>query len=96
MKSILKTLFTLVALAITLGLGYFLYVQRGQLEDTSNFGDSTTASIKAAKFLNQLNDLKTIELSGDLLSDGRFSSLVQFSSPIQSEEIGRQNPFESN
>lgn len=95
MKSFFKTLMMLVALLVTAGLGYYLYVNRS-LQDSSNNGIATDVSAEAAVFLHRLNELKEIELNSDILSDERFSSLNTFSAPVVAEEIGRTNPFEVN
>ena len=93
MKSILSTLFTILALLITVGLGYYLYVQRG-IEDVSNTGLEADISTEAALFLARLNEIQEIQLSSEVLSDARFTSLLTYSTPIQDEPLGRENPFE--
>ena len=96
MKSILKTFFIVLALVVTAGLGYYLFVYQTSLENTSNATFNNDVATKAARFLKKLNELKEIELNSDILSDGRFSSLTTFTAPVQQEQIGRTNPFDVN
>jgi hypothetical protein len=93
MTSTLKNLFVLLAFLGTLGLGYFVYFGNPELEDVSNSG-AADVDLKAARFLARINDLKQIQLNGDILSDIRFGSLVDFSGEVSPEEIGRENPFD--
>ncbi len=93
MFSFLKNLLIGIALLVTLGLGYYLYIYQPSLEDDSNAGIREDVSLKAARFLAQLNELKEIELNSDILSDERFSSLQTYTTAVQAEKVGRSNPF---
>lgn len=97
MLSLLKNIFIVLALVATVGLGYFMYTQRNNgLSDSSNSALANDVAAEAAAFLERLNELKSIELETDILSDPRFSSLSNFTAPTQAEPIGRSNPFELN
>jgi hypothetical protein len=95
MTALLKNLLLLLGLLATLGLGYFVFFGNPELEDTSNLG-AAELDLKAARFLARVNELKQIELQGDILSDQRFGSLVNFSGEVVSEAVGSENPFISN
>jgi hypothetical protein len=94
MFSLIKNLFILVALIVTIVIGYYLYVQRNAaLLENQQVLDVT---VEAAFFLSQLNELKKIELDTAVLGGEKFTSLQTFSNPVTSEEIGRPNPFIAN
>jgi len=97
MVSLLKNILILGALIATLGVGYFMYVERNSaLSDASNDALADDIEAEAAAFLTRLNELKNIQLETDILSDPRFSSLSNFTAPTLAEPIGRSNPFELN
>ncbi len=93
MFSLIKNTLIVLALLLTVALGYYLYIYSPGLEDSSNAGVRDDVSLKAARFLAQLNELKKIELNSDVLSDERFSSLTSFTSLVTVEKVGRANPF---
>lgn len=75
-------------------LGYYLFV----VNDTSvitvdNEQVSLQAEAETQSFLRRLNELKTIELSGELFSDNRFTSLVDSATPVRPESVGRVDPL---
>jgi hypothetical protein len=95
MSSFLKKLFVFSSLVVTLALGYYIYSQNA----TSVSSDMTlgnSAEIESADFLRRLNELKAIQLDETFFSDPRFYSLTDFSSPVQTEQVGDPNPFEVN
>ncbi len=95
MFSLLKQLLILLALLVTVGLGYYLFTQNsGGLEDTTNASGTQVVALEAADFLNHLNELKAIELDGSIFSDPRFSYLTNFTRTVEPEAVGgRENPF---
>ncbi len=92
MFTILKNTIILIAFFATLVLGYFLYIRPASLDD-SNANLQVEITYKANRFVQRLNELKQVELSGDILADRRFSSLVSYTPPVQPEPVGRENPF---
>jgi len=77
--------------------GYFVYMQNQQSGLNTQRPDANEIAIKANDFLKQLDELKSVSLDTDVLQDARFSSLVDFSTPIQIEPTGvRGNPFSDN
>ncbi len=97
MASIIQNIFIFLVL-IGIGVfGYFVYMQNQKAGLDTQRPDAGQIAIKANDFLRQLEDLKTVTLDTDVLQDARFSSLVDFSTPIQIEPTGvRSNPFSDN
>ena len=83
----------LIALAI---FGYYLYITQSQavIAVDNNTRVSNQAAAETQEFLRRLNELKTVDLEGDLFIDPRFQSLVDYSTPIVPSSVGRSNPFE--
>lgn len=96
MASILKNIFIVLALLATAGLGYYLYLDQNSALQATDMALSGDIAMETADFLRKLNELKAIEIDGSIFSDERFSSLTNFSVPIEAEPIGRTNPFELN
>lgn len=97
MSSLFQNILIFVGLVGLVGFGYFLYSQNERLNLSA--GDAATSNqiaIEASDFLRRLNDLKAITLDTEILNDPRFSSLVNYSAPLQTESVGRTNPFENN
>ncbi len=95
MSSTLKNLLLALALMVTLGFGYFVYFGNPQLEDISNSDIDHSIDTKAAQFIARLNELKTLSLNSDILSDPRFVSLRSFGTEVSPDTVGKENPFES-
>lgn len=95
MSSIIQNVIILGGIIVILGLGYFLYTQNSQLDAGS---DGFNAQIEAenAEFLRRLNELKAIELNGEIFLDLRFLSFVDFSIPVFPEAVGDNRPFDAN
>lgn len=95
MISLLKKLFIVIALGVTIALGYYLFVHKSA-SDVSDGSVGLRVEIETRDFLISLNELKSINLDSGIFSDPRFYSLENFNSPIETEPIGRDNPFELN
>ncbi len=93
MVSILKNIFILLALCVTIGLGYYLYTQNKSalLEDGGVLSDNV--ELESAEFLRRLNQLEAVELNGDIFYDPRFSSLLVVSPEVVAQPIGKSLPF---
>lgn len=94
MSSLIQNLLIVLGLVVVMALGYYLYTQN-QMSTLSLSDDpiSTQLSAESAMFLRKLNDLKQIELDGSLFSDPRFRSLIDNSTPVIEDPVGRPNPF---
>ena len=95
MISILKNIVVVIALIATIALGYFLYIRPSSFND-SNLNVQLEITYKVGRFVQRLNELKQIQITGDILADQRFSSLTSFTQPIQAEPLGSENPFAVN
>lgn len=94
MSSNLQNLLVLLGLVCIAGLGYYLYTQKQASTLDIEGGTSVSqANVESAAFLQKLNELKEIELNGQLFSDPRFQSLVNNRQPVIEEPVGRANPF---
>ena len=81
----------LIALA---ALGYYLFViNDSSVIKVNNEQVSLQAEAETQDFLRRLNELKTVELSDTLFTNTGFLRLVDYSTPIQPQEVGRENPF---
>ena len=53
----------------------------------------TQSQIVGNEIISALNQIQTLNLSSDIFSDPVFRSLIDRSSPIPSEAVGKSNPF---
>lgn len=94
MSSLLKNILFALALAVILWLGYKLFIAS---DDVSlmplNAEIVTEASRDTQAFLQTLQQLREITLSGQIFTDARFQSLVDYRQAIIAEPVGRPNPF---
>lgn len=94
MTSFVKNGLTLIGLIIVGGLGYYLFVIQADSDislDSENALGS--AQIASERFLRELDEIKTFELSNEIFTDQRFRSFVDFTLPVSEQPIGRTNPF---
>ena len=95
MSSFLQNALILLGLTLIVGLGYFLYTQNSGLDvATQNAAVTMQIELETADFLRRLNELKAIELNGDIFTDERFASLIRFSPQLLDQPLGKSNPFE--
>ena len=94
MTPFVKNGLTVLVLIIIVAGGYYLYNLR--TSSNLNTGQLATSESKIAsdRFVRELEKIRKIDLNGNLFQDPRFNSLVNFSQPIESQEVGRDNPFE--
>jgi hypothetical protein len=76
--------------------GYFLYTQQSTL--VLDGGDSDEAVYinmltNTDVFITRSQELSSIELTMGVLDDARFRSLRRFTDDVESQPIGRDNPF---
>lgn len=93
MSSIVKT--TIIVLVIA-GVGFFGYNYLTRVDTPSDIliqQDSANTSKMGAEVLTALNQLKTLKLDSSIFQDKTFVSLRDFSKPLNSEPVGRLNPF---
>ena len=96
MNSLLKNSLIVLALLATAALGYYLFVlDNSGVVAVGNQRVTEQAELETQEFLQRLNELKDIELSGAIFVDERFRSLQDNSRPISPVSVGRSNPFQS-
>lgn len=55
----------------------------------------TQSQVVGNEIISALNQIQTLNLNNDIFSDPVFRSLVDRSSPIPGEPVGKSNPFSS-
>jgi len=97
MASILKNILVLLSLLFVLAFGYYLYVQNGSASlDTGTSQVSLDVQAEASAFLVKLAELKAINLDNSIFMDPRFMYLVQYSTEVEPELFGLENPFSTD
>ncbi|MAZ56477.1 hypothetical protein CL653_01680 [bacterium] len=92
----MKKTIAVLGFIILVGFGYKLFIMKDDSEIMNNpdiVGNA--ARLETEEFLRRLNDLKQIELKTEVLSDNRFTGLVDYSRTIKPSLVGRDNPFGS-
>lgn len=95
MSGLIKNLLFALGLALILWLGYAVFFADDE-EDLAveNTSLTSAAARDTQDFLVLFNQLKEIELEQTLFNDPAFNSLIDYRQPIESEPVGRVNPFE--
>ncbi len=91
-KIIIATFLTLALLFV----GSFFFSSTSHADAFLTSSDPSTlsdSSLLAQKFINQINLLSRVDLSGAFFQDKAFMSLQDYSQPLPDEAIGRDNPF---
>jgi len=92
MSALIQNILIIGGILVILGLGYFMYTQDARLDTKTQL--SAQVAAESEQFLRRLNELKAIELNGDLFSDPRFVSLINYQVPVLPEPIGNKTPFD--
>jgi hypothetical protein len=95
MVTIIKNIVILIALLLTLVLGYYIFIQNNS-DISNNEAVINDVALESQQFIALLNELKSIQIDSSVFSDPRFTSLRNLSMPIEPEAISRDNPFELN
>ena len=94
MSSFLKNILLALGLALILWLGYrFFFGGSDAALTAQNAMVISQASRDTEVFLRTLQQLRGIQLNGELFHDTRFTSLTDYRRPIVAEPVGRHNPF---
>ncbi len=93
MSGLIRNLLLALGLAVILYLGYVVFIQTDDAATSVSGAATSEALLSAQEFLATLQQLKAIELKGDVLSDPRFTSLDDIRKPDIPEDAGRENPF---
>jgi len=92
MNSKLQNIFIVIGIIAIGGIGYYLFVQDGDISLKNAEIDNQVAA-ETAVFLQKLNELKGMKLQGDIFNDERFMSLVNWTTTVVPVPVGRANPF---
>ena len=94
MTPLIKNILIFGGLIALAAMGYYLFiVNDSSVIQVNNEQVSMQAEAETQDFLRRLNELKTVELSDALFTETSFIRLVDYSTPIQTQEVGRENPF---
>ncbi len=86
----------ILGFVVLVGFGYKLFIMKDDAELASNSSMvNNVARQETEEFLRRLNDLKAVELDTTILSDSRFTNLVDYSKNIRPSVVGTDNPFGS-
>jgi hypothetical protein len=92
MTPLLKNLLLALGLAVIGWLGYYLFL--GTSDDIVVADPATSEAIqKGQDVLVLLQQVGSISFKESVLEDPRFKSLVDLHQTIESEPVGRSNPF---
>jgi hypothetical protein len=92
MTPLLKNLLLALGLAVIGWLGYYLFL--GEQDDVIVTDQATTEAIQRGQELLVLfQQVESITFNGGVLEDVRFTSLIDLHQTIESEPVGRSNPF---
>lgn len=85
-------LFGIIIATIVLGIGayWLLFVNTGNNPPLTT---SATASADQAKFESLVSEIRPISFNTGVFNDPRFQSLVDLTTSITPEPIGRPDPF---
>lgn len=83
----------IIGLLAIIAFGYYLFVFEDAAVRQNNVSATSQAQVEARAFLRRLEDLRSVQLSTDLLSDPRFTSRVDTSTEPPFIPSGRPNPF---
>jgi len=96
MSPIIKNVLLALGLAVIVAVGYAAFF-RGDDEESLTSTSATTGGgevpPEARELLAHLRELQRIDYHDDILSDPRFTSLVNFRQQLVDEPTGRPNPF---
>lgn len=91
MGALIKNLFFLVTFGVILWFGYQIFFKSDDMALTVSA--NSEAAIAQRDFLEQLKELRDLELDASLFDDPEFLSLTDLRVEIVDEEAGRPNPF---
>lgn len=96
MNPVIQNIIIVLGLVAIATVGYYTFVVMGQSElQTDNTSISLEAQLASQNFLQNLNELKTVDLRTDLYTNPRFRSLQDTSVAPTPRSTGRVNPFEA-
>ena len=92
MSSQTKTIVIVLAIVVILGVVYITFFNTND-DSSAVSGNGVTASAAEVTFLNLAAKINPIVFDTSILSDPRFTSLMDIHTAIIPETTGRDNPF---
>ncbi len=93
MSTLLKNLLIALGLAIIIFVGYATFVRDSEDDRYLQSPSSPEAELESQQLLSMLNELKSLNVSGEVFTDPLFLSLKNISMDLGEETSGRPNPF---
>jgi hypothetical protein len=94
MDKSIKNIAVLLVLATCALLGYYFFAQKGTTNLLLTNTDTATLFADVQKYVERRRQLDTVKMSTDLFTDPYFRSLVSYSTPVPTQPVGRDNPFD--
>lgn len=91
MSSSMQNLLIFLGLIALAAFAYYMLVIQGNSDLDTSMSEST--SIESQLFLQQINQLKSVSIDAALFSEAAFQNLQDQSAPVESQPVGRANPF---
>ncbi len=76
-----------------IGIAGFMIFGKSDSQTSILVSQNANANNIGAEILTALNQLDSLKLDESVFEDGSFKTLINFSKPIQSQPVGRNNPF---
>lgn len=95
MSGLLKNLLFALGLAVILWIGYVVFLKDdGTTAPTVTDGALSSDAVRdTQELIAQFNHLRTIDFDETLFTSSKFRSLQDFRKDLESEPVGRANPF---
>jgi hypothetical protein len=96
MSSKIKIIIAVLVIALLLGVGYLLFFNNNSDNTAVTTGPGEPSSAAEATFLDLTSQIDPISFDTSVLTDPRFTSLVDIHTAILPEPQGRKDPFSTN
>ncbi|MDR3547771.1 MAG: hypothetical protein P4M11_05820 [Candidatus Pacebacteria bacterium] len=93
MSSQTKAILIVLALAVVLAAAYLMFFNTNGTTTAVSSGSGAPTSQAEVSFLNLSGQIEPITFDTSILSDSRFTSLVDIHTAILPEATGRKDPF---
>lgn len=96
MSNLLKNLLIVLGLAVIMFVGYVVFIKGEDMDESlldANSAGSLQAELETQRLLGLLNELKALDIQGEVFTDPIFLSLQDFRKDLGDEPSGRSNPF---
>jgi hypothetical protein len=93
MSSRTKIIIVVLGIAVVLGAVYIVFFNSNDTTTGVSVSGGTPSSPAEVNFLNLSSQIEPVTFDTSILSDPRFTSLVDIHTAILPEATGRKNPF---